>query len=246
MRPIVKAKVGSAVTYVDSQGHTVNHVVQEYYADYKETKLPLVGNLGPYCSYCERQLLASDLAVEHIEPKSKNGKETEWADFLIACNVCNGVKKDSVADRDSHWPHLNNTFLSFIYDNTGRIKVNPDLSAQSRAHAQKLLDLIHLQRCPDSSDIPTEMDFRWCKRYETWNKATRQKELYLHRSINEEDVITMAKSSGYWSVWFTVFAGVDVILSRLISDFPGTCASCFDKDNHYAPIERNPGCDDPV
>jgi hypothetical protein len=198
MRPIVKAKVGSAVTYVDSQGHTVNHVVQEYYADYKEAKLPLVGNLGPYCSYCERQLLASDLAVEHIEPKSKNGKETEWADFLIACNVCNGVKKDSVADRDSHWPHLNNTFLSFIYDNTGRIKVNPDcLSAQiSRAHAQKLL--------------------------------------------------TMAKSSGYWSVWFTVFAGVDVILSRLISDFPGTCASCFDKDNHYAPIERNPGCDDPV
>ena len=45
------------------------------------------------------------------------------------------------------------------------------------------------------------------------------KELYLHRSINEEDVITMAKSSGYWSVWFTVFAGVDVILSRLISIF---------------------------
>ena len=91
MRPIVKAKVGSAVTYVDSQGHTVNHVVQEYYADYKEAKLPLVGNLGPYCSYCERQLLASDLAVEHIEPKSKNGKELQ---ALELPGLWNGAMSD--------------------------------------------------------------------------------------------------------------------------------------------------------
>lgn len=68
----------------------------------------------------------------------------------------------------------------------------------------------------------------------------------LKGAITEDDVITNAKLIGRWSVWFTVFKGIDCILRRLISDFPGTCASCFDENNHYEPVERNPGCIDPI
>ena len=70
---------------------------------------------------------------------------------------------------------------------------------------------------------------------------------YVARKWDEDDVISKAKDTGHWSVWFTVFAGSDAILSRLINDFKGTCRSCFDAENHYKPIPRNPeNVDDPI
>ena len=81
---------------------------------------------------------------------------------------------------------------------------------------------------------------RFTRRYETWNKAVDAKAKYEAGKWNEDDIIGKAKDTGYWSVWFTVFTGIDSILSRLISDFVGTCTSCFDAANHYKPIPRNP------
>ena len=79
-----------------------------------------------------------------------------------------------------------------------------------------------------------------------WDKASRYKELYLKGAITEDDVIDYAHCNGQWSIWFTVFKGIDSIRHRLITDFPGTCIHCFDENNHYEPVERNPGCPDPV
>ena len=93
---------------------------------------------------------------------------------------------------------------------------------------------------------PSPKDFRWKYRFEAWNKASRYKELYLKGAIAEDDVIDYAHCNGQWSIWFTVFKGIDSIRHRLITDFPGTCAHCFDENNHYEPVERNPGCPDPV
>lgn len=59
-------------------------------------------------------------------------------------------------------------------------------------------------------------------------------------------ICNTVKDKGQWSIWFTVFKGIDSVRARLISDFPGTCASCFDANNHYEPIERNPGSPDPI
>ena len=70
--------------------------------------------------------------------------------------------------------------------------------------------------------------------------------LYLGGNIDEDDIISRAKDKGHWSVWFTVFTGIDAVLLRLITAFPGTSEDCFDANNHYAPIERNAGCEDPV
>lgn len=138
---------------------------------------------------------------------------------------------------DFHWPHLNNTFLDFIYDETGRVKVNPALSGLSETRATNLYNLVCLGR--DDMDA-TPKDYRWQRRYETWNKAVYAKKKYEDGKWNEDDIISKAKDTGYWLVWFTVFTGVDVILSRLISDFAGTCESCFDAGDHYKPIPRNP------
>ena len=120
------------------------------------------------------------------------------------------------------------------------------MPALSKVRAQKLLDLTQLQRYPQTGNSPSPKDFRWNYRYEAWNKASRFKELYLKGSITEDDIISYAQCTGQWSIWFTVFKGIDPVRRRLISDFPGTCASCFDEKNHYEPIERNPGHPDPI
>jgi hypothetical protein len=65
--------------------------------------------------------------------------------------------------------------------------------------------------------------------------------------LDEYDIIEIAKNTGCWSIWFTAFAGYDEIRKLLISEFSGTCSSCFDSENHYEPIPRNPfNADDPI
>lgn len=244
MRPIVKKQPNESVQYTDSRGNVVEHVIQDNYDDYGDAKLPLVGNIGRYCTYCECLREIDALEVEHRVARHNGGSETAWDNFLLCCKVCNSVKSTQDVGEDFHWPHLNNTFLDFIYEEDGRVKINPELPELSKGKAQNLYNLVRLGR--DNADA-TAKDFRWQRRYETWRKAVKARKSYEEGKWDVDDVIGRAKDTGHWSIWFTVFAGVDAILSRLISDFSGTCQSCFDQNNHYKPIPRNPyNQDDPV
>jgi hypothetical protein len=235
MRPIEKKRPGELIQYKDSRGNIVNHVVQKSYSCYGDAKLPLVGNLDRYCSYCEGPREIDSLEVEHRVARNNGGSETDWDNFLLCCKVCNTIK--STADvGECHWPHLDNTFLDFIYQEDGRVKLNPELSGLSRIKAQNLYNLVKLGR---SDNGATPKDFRWQRRYETWNKAKKVLAKYDDGKLDENDMIGFAKSTGYWSIWFIVFENKEEIRSRLISDFSGTCRSCFDANNHYSPVPRN-------
>ena len=246
MRPVEKKKPGDIVRYTDSNNQEVDHAIQENYPKYGDAKFPLASNIGQYCSYCEGDEKIHSLEVEHMAAISKGGSPTAWNNFLLCCKICNTTKGVEVINDDYHWPHLNNTFYSFIYDETGRVKVNDSIPELSKVRALNLLNLAKLQRYPGTDNLPTPKDFRWKYRFEAWNNASRCKEQFLDGSITEDDIISNAKYTGQWSIWFTVFKGIDSVRARLISDFPGTCASCFDANNHYEPIERNPGSPDPV
>ena len=246
MRPVEKKKQGDIVRYTDSNNQEIEHTIQENYPEYGDAKFPLASNIGQYCSYCEGDEKIHSLEVEHMAAKSKGGSLTEWNNFLLCCKICNTTKGVEVINDDYHWPHLNNTFLSFIYDETGRVNVNDNMSELSKVRAQNLLNLAKLQRYPETDNQPSPKDFRWQYRYEAWRLATDWKLKFLDRLITEDDIISRVKDKGQWSIWFTVFKGIDSVRARLISDFPGTCASCFDANNHYEPIERNPGSPDPI
>ena len=101
---------------MDSQGHIVRHVVQEDYPNYRDAKMPMIGDVGKYCSYCESLRDADALAVEHLAARANGGSETAWNNFLLSCTVCNSCKGTTAIDEEYHWPHVNNTFLSFVYD----------------------------------------------------------------------------------------------------------------------------------
>ena len=45
------------------------------------------------CQYCKRQYSKKKLSIDHIVPKSKNGK-TSWTNCVAACVKCNNKKAD--------------------------------------------------------------------------------------------------------------------------------------------------------
>ena len=236
MRPIKKPLPGETVRYENSRGETISHEVEKEYSPYGNAKFPLIGSIGRYCSYCERHSDVDALAVEHLIAKSKEGSETAWDNFLLSCTICNSVKGTMVPDTEYVWPHIDNTFQCFSYEDTGRIKVVSTIPEELQKKAHNLLNLLKMGRDCDSVDAPSACDFRWKRRYEAWNTAARRKEQYLAGKLSADDIIECAQNNGHWSVWFTVFTEIDEILKRMISDFPGTRRECFDAENHYKPI----------
>lgn len=239
MRPVEKKKPGETVEYKTSNNQKVSHTIQEQYNEYSDAKWPLVENLGAFCSYCEEPRAFADIHVEHVEPKSKEGSMCDWENFLLACNMCNSVKSNRDVDvENTHFPHRDNTYLDFVYDESGRVKVNPDLPAEEYAKAENLYNLVKFGRFPFGEEAVSKCDFRWKHRFETWCLAKRFFCLYVAGNVGLEDIVSLAKTQGNWSVWFTVFKGHDEVRKSLIDCFPGTCASCFDAENHYEPILR--------
>ena len=228
MRPVSKKSPGEKVRYLDSQGCMVEDTIRQDYPQYKTAKMPLIGNLGNYCSYCEAYHLPADLAVEHIIPKKPRygnpGSETAWDNFLLACNVCNSIKhnnNDLTLD-NCHWPHRNNTFNDFVYNAGGMVMVNPALSEEEREKAQRLSDAVKLEAYPRGKVAPTGCDYRWKQRCEVWNVAERQRKSYKAGNITAAEVVDLAETMGYWSIWYTVFSDCPDVRNALTQQFPGT------------------------
>ena len=246
MRPVVKYNIGDTVALNDG----TTHVVSEDYNPYQSAKSILIANLGQYCSYCEcGYYYARDLAVEHVQPKGLEQYkplQTKWKNFLLSCDTCNGVdnkgNKDVVLD-EVHLPHRNNTFLSLTYLQGGVVTVNPEFTGISRVHAENLWRLVGFDKTPKQA---RPGDTRWKKRLEDWNIAVEFLLKYNAGQVTTDVVLQIAQCRGDWSIWFTVFKGVDEVRKALIDQFPGTAKDCFDANNHYEPVPRNVGQADPV
>lgn len=245
MRPIEKWDCGE---HVLADGSTVN--IKDTYNHWRDAKPLLVHNFGCVCSYCEKAYAeVRDLDVEHIQPKgfkdaAGNLKYDhlmyKWSNFLLACKTCNGADNKDTKDviyGQCHLPHLNNTFLSLVYKTGGVVAINSNLEGDSFRNAEALLKLVGLNKTPKTSKPG---DTRWKTRFETWRKAERYRTKYNNRETDIETIIDLAKAQGGWSIWFTVFKGCDEVRKALIDEFAGTCKDCFDSNNHYEPVRRNP------
>ena len=239
MRPVIKS------AWLQENGSPKS------YKPHNKANNDLEDNLGSYCNYCE--VFSSDLEVEHVISQDQNDTLAhDWDNFLLACGKCNGKDGKSNKHVDiatMHFPHLNNTFLSFSYKEGGLITVNPALTGSSRIHAENMLNLVGLDKYPGNSKYPklNQNDTRWRHRRTAWESAKKYVAEYEADKLTATQIVDFATQRGFFSVWYTVFTNHPPVKELLLCSFIGTASNCFDPANSYLPVHRNPdNPDDPV
>jgi uncharacterized protein (TIGR02646 family) len=225
MRPVERGALPN-----DDQGNP------KTFTKYAQARRDLIDRMGEYCSYCEMHLDAS-LAIEHVQPKSLNPQlELDWGNFLLACTNCNSTKGNkAVVITDYFWPDHDNTARAYIYDEGGKIVANPDLTTAQQERAEKMIDLVGLDKNPGNA--PAASDRRWANRLEAWGMARRALEHVqsLPFDVMREQVVDTAVAKGFWSIWMTIFHDDPLMRTRLINGFKGTSATSFDPDANLIP-----------
>lgn len=230
MRPIIRGDIPKD----ENTGEPIK------FKEYGDAKDYLIKNIGSYCSYCERKI-NNILAVEHIKPKKHNRDlEFSWHNFLLACTNCNSIKGDTKINlTDYFWCNRDNTFLAFIYEN-GLIKSNSQLTPGQQKIAKNTIELTGLDRKPGHPKF-SKKDKRWKQRQEKWDLAQRAYKNLKNNNIEalRETIVELALTSGFWSIWMTVFQNDQDMLKRFIEVFPGTAQNCFDANCN--PVHRSGG-----
>lgn len=222
---------------LDKNGNAVQ------FKEYGDARDDLIKRLGDYCSYCESPLLAP--AVEHVQPKSLVPTlQTDWDNFLLACTYCNSNKGNKPVNasnlHDYFWADSDNTFRAFRYEQHRAPQVLLSLNLAQQKIALDTLELTGLDREPSHPQL-SKKDRRWIKRKDAWDKAEQAK-LRLSRCVTNEmreQIIDTATSTGFWSVWMTVFQNDTNMRQRLINAFIGTSAACFNVNS--LPVQRTNG-----
>ena len=148
----------------------------------------LYSRIGPYCCYCEEY--SASLQNEHIVSVHQDkDKKFDWENLVLGCGNCNGQGNKGhqhVDIENTHFPHLDNTLLSFEYLAGGKIKVNQNLNAVEFNKATALFRLVGLDRDPSNPEYDSKsFDYRWKKRLEVWSAA--QIILNLHQEALSPD-----------------------------------------------------------
>lgn len=209
------------------------------YTAYSQARGDLIERMGQYCSYCNQKLPAS-LAVEHVQPKSLNPElELSWENFLLGCTNCNSTKGSKPVDLDDFlWPDKHNTHIAFQYTADGKVSVSSTIADNLARKAQNLLDLVGLQKYPNSA---TASDRRWTNRKAAFAIASETLNLFISASANgaEEESIRLigilAAENGFFSIWLDVFKQYPEVRKQIIKSFEGTATDAFDSGTQSIP-----------
>jgi hypothetical protein len=230
MRPVIRGSIPS------SNGKPL------VFTQYRQARDPLIARIGDYCSYCEMPCNEGP-DVEHVRPKGGEAGspqlELAWENFLLGCCYCNSIKQDKAIDLSKYyWPDRDNTFKPFRYERDRVPQLVSNLPRKDQLRAKDTLTLTGLDREPGHNDF-SDRDRRWIKRCEAWGKALRARDR-LHKRPNShmrEQILDTATSTGFFSIWMTVFQG-DIDMRKLfLKAFPGTSGigECFDSNTNPLP-----------
>jgi uncharacterized protein (TIGR02646 family) len=228
MRPINKSN------RLDINGYPLE------FKEYRDAKPDLVKELGDFCCYCGIQVSEMDLHVEHIMAKDKNPTlENRWDNFLLACSMCNSIKSNKGVI-DTFMPHKNNLLYFVNILQAGVIEIKENISEDDKRKTQNFIDLVGLDREPSHPKL-TPKDKRWRYRLEAYNIAERHLIKYEKTppQTDIETIIDLAKNSGFFSIWFTVFDKFKEVKQVLINAFPNTDLASFDASDQYEPLRRD-------
>lgn len=227
MRPVLRSNK------FDAAGNPIQ------YKPWGKAKLELIEEIGDFCSYCGKHLTRSALHIEHIQDKKTHPHlKYHWNNFLLACGNCNSIKgtKDTAA-LNPFLPHIDNLLCFIEVLRTGTLQVKRSVTGTNLARTNAFIDLVGLNRRPGYPNYSNKDD-RWQYRFIAYSKATRQLQKYTSTpaKVDIENITELAVTSGFFSVWFTVFAAHDSVKVALIEAFKGTNSARFNDQNRYSPI----------
>lgn len=197
---------------------------------YQDALPYLEKRIGMYCSFCEFHIQHVP-EIEHREAKSQGGEELEWKNLLLSCKYCNTRKGTIVKAGDEEkylWPDRDDTFHAFSYsEDIPKLNENylANVDEVIRNKAKNLYKILKLDHIPVS---PKDKDRRYLARNEARNQALLSRkgwEEIKHTSEKElffQQIIMLAKATGFFSVWMEIFKDDKVIVSGLINAFEGT------------------------
>jgi len=224
--------------------------------NYRNWRADLIRRIDNYCAFCNIALTDS-IQVEHVIAQNIDpALQFEWDNMLLACGPCNRAKSNKPCPPNTHYlPQFHNTHLAFtatapvahqihLSDMCVFLGIRNGPALQEKA--QRTIELCKLDR-DTTQNADQVTDLRWKFRYETFISALywrTQWDQWGHERANAflELLITVAKSTGFWSVWFDIFQDVRQVRQALVEQFPGTARNCF--DDGFIPVTRNPG--DPI
>ncbi len=224
-------------------------------SDYKDWRADLIDRIGNYCSYCN-MVLNDSPQVEHVTPKNPQvgqtqGSMLDWDNMLLACGPCNRAKDNNPCPTTTHFlPDFHNTHLAFehiVFDVPQKpgqkacvLMPKVSLTQPQLTKAQNTIDLCKLDKIVVN---PRATDLRWKYRYEallasqfvreSWDRSGKNNAADFLPLLN-----IVATAKGFFSVWYTTFQDVPVVLQSLINAFPNTVTTCFDAANGYSPVPR--------
>jgi hypothetical protein len=214
----------------------------------------LIDSIGAYCSYCEMKLNDSP-QVEHVVAQDIDPtRELDWDNLVLACGPCNRTKSNNPCPPATHYlPDVHNTYLAFEFyisintlhanEPAAFIKVRTDPGPGFPKNAQNTITLCALDR-DTTADARKVTDLRWRYRLEAIAVATIWKKDWddwgkTRASDFIRLLITVALSSGFFSVWFRIFETETIVKEALVNAFKGTASVCFHAVNSFKPIWRN-------
>ncbi len=216
--------------------------IRKIFTDWTKAIPFLKERTGTYCHLCEMRV-TNALAIEHILPRKKYPKfESDWDNFLLACNSCNSSKgsKTPLSPYRAmyYWPHLHNTAFAFEYGTAlPFVKPSGTLNRNQRAKAIRLIRLYGLNK---QVTVSGESDPRWLEKMQTLKYAIDSLIEYHHKKITLDAIVRLACSSGFISIWLAVFTDVDAVKKSLIS-CPAFHLNGNDFVNdQFEPVARNP------
>lgn len=227
---------------------------------YGDAKSDLCDELGTFCSFCEKYNSRAALAVEHILGRKTRDvvgnlkyihHEYRWDNFLIGCVNCNGIKgaKD-VNILNPYMPHQNNLIHYIEILRGGIVQIKAGVTGVELQQTQSFIDLVGLDRVPGHQEYSNKDD-RWDNRLKADDIAQRQLLKYTQPqpATDLETIVDLARTTGYFSIWYSVFHAFDEVkealiygntdsLGNLIVPFPGIHHNSFDVHNHYVTVPR--------
>jgi hypothetical protein len=244
MRPVVKSVRTDAITGTPLE-----------IKPWGDAKPNLIIELGSHCSFCEKSGTRSAFHVEHIHGKGclnatgikiYDAMKYRWDNFLIACVNCNSVKGDKdVVLHAPFLPHTNNLLHYIKVLKGGLIRIRLGITGNDLIRTQAFIDLIGLDRVPGHPQFSSKDD-RWDERLEAYDIAERYHRKYtsLPPETDIETIVTLAKSTGFFSAWYEIFKGQNSVIDALINGytpaggvlinaFPATHQASFDSTANY-------------